>query len=207
MSSSKKCTKCGTLKKINEFNKGRKSDIFGVRSRCKKCTQEDRRLYCKNNKEKRKIYQTKYQPTASQRMRERYQTEQEFRLARIFRSRVRDALRVAGCCKKYSSRQGSSLLGCSFSEYKKYLESKFQEGMTWDKVVSGDIHIDHIIPCSAFDLSKAEAQKRCFHYTNTQPMWAKENLKKSKTLDISFIKNIPDISPYLKNIIQQNVQT
>ena len=68
------------------------------------------------------------------------------------------------------------LLGCSTKDWKIYLESKFVNGMNWDNY--GEWHIDHIIPCAAFDLTKPENQKKCFHYSNTQPLWAKDNLRK-----------------------------
>ena len=53
--------------------------------------------------------------------------------------------------------------------------------MSWDKI--NLIHIDHIIPCSSFDLSDPKQQKICFHYTNLQPLWAVDNLKKGARLD------------------------
>jgi len=68
------------------------------------------------------------------------------------------------------------LLGCSYAFYKEYLESLFTPGMTWKN--KNKWHIDHKIPISSFDLTKPEEQKACFHYTNTQPLWAKDNIKK-----------------------------
>ena len=50
--------------------------------------------------------------------------------------------------------------------------------MKWEDVMNGKIHIDHIKPCSSFDLSKPEEQKKCFHFTNLQPLWARDNLVK-----------------------------
>lgn len=44
--------------------------------------------------------------------------------------------------------------------------------MTWENHKHCGWHLDHIIPCSSFDLSDPEQQNKCFHYTNLQPLWA-----------------------------------
>ena len=71
-----------------------------------------------------------------------------------------------------------NLIGCSHEQLIKHIESKFQIGMSWDNYGIRGWHIDHKKPCSLFDLSNSEEQKMCFHYTNLQPMWAEDNLKK-----------------------------
>lgn len=68
------------------------------------------------------------------------------------------------------------LLGCSMNQLKQHFQSKFKLGMSWSNY--GKWHIDHIKPCASFDLSKPKEQKKCFHYKNLQPLWAKENLEK-----------------------------
>lgn len=72
------------------------------------------------------------------------------------------------------------LIGCSVSELKLYLESLFKENMTWNNWGKGEgkWHVDHIIPCAYFELSDPEQQKLCFHYTNLQPLWEKDNVSK-----------------------------
>jgi hypothetical protein len=69
------------------------------------------------------------------------------------------------------------LVGCNIDILIKYIESLFLEDMSWDNY--GKWHIDHIRPCSSFDLSDNEQQKICFNYKNLQPLWAEDNLKKS----------------------------
>ena len=73
----------------------------------------------------------------------------------------------------------TELLGCTFDELKKHLESKFSDGMNWNNYGRKGWHIDHIVPCCFFDLTRIDEQKKCFHYTNLQPLWAKTNLFKA----------------------------
>lgn len=71
-----------------------------------------------------------------------------------------------------------NLIGCSREHLVKYLESKFTDGMTWNNYGKWGWNIDHIIPCHVFDLTDPKQQRECFHYTNLQPLWWKENYQK-----------------------------
>jgi hypothetical protein len=95
------------------------------------------------------------------------------RLLECQSTRVRHALK--GNTKHHRSVE---MLGCNAKELKNYLASKFTDGMTWENYGRNGWHVDHIRPCSSFDLSDPEQQKQCFHYTNLQPLWAKDNLHK-----------------------------
>lgn len=71
------------------------------------------------------------------------------------------------------------LLSCSIEFFKKHIESQFVTGMTWENYGRGGWHIDHIIPCSYFDLKNEEEQWQCFHFRNLRPLWERENIIKS----------------------------
>ena len=60
-----------------------------------------------------------------------------------------------------------------------WLELQFKDGMSWNNWSYKGWHVDHIRPCSSFDLKLSEHQQACCHFTNLQPLWAKDNLKKS----------------------------
>ena len=75
-----------------------------------------------------------------------------------------------------------SLLGCSLDEFRAHIESLWTPGMDWYNWTRDGWHIDHIRPCSSFDLALLEEQKKCFHYSNMQPLWAVDNLKKGNRL-------------------------
>jgi hypothetical protein len=62
--------------------------------------------------------------------------------------------------------------------------------MSWENYGLYGWHIDHILPCSSFDLLKPEEQRKCFHWSNMQPLWARDNLRKSAKI----IKNDLDSS-------------
>ena len=81
---------------------------------------------------------------------------------------------------KSNQKSGSAVkdLGCTIPELRQYLESKFQEGMTWDNWGTHGWHIDHIIPLASFNLADRDQFLKACHYTNLQPLWATENLSK-----------------------------
>jgi len=77
----------------------------------------------------------------------------------------------------------TALIGCTVDFLKQHLEQQFQSGMTWSNRGRFGWHIDHIKPCASFDLSDPDEQKKCFHYSNLQPLWWNENINKSARLD------------------------
>jgi hypothetical protein len=72
-------------------------------------------------------------------------------------------------------------IGCSFQEAKQRIESQFTRGMTW-KNYGSFWHLDHIMPLSFFDLSKAEHRARANHISNLRPLKAVENWKKGSKI-------------------------
>ena len=114
--------------------------------------------------------------------RNRRKTNMEYRLIDSLRGRLNSALRKRNVVKLETTMK---LVGCSMPELIKYLENKFKPGMSWKNREKW--HIDHIIPCISFDLSKLENQQKCFHYTNLQPLWAHENYSKgAKIIYVDF---------------------
>lgn len=132
---------------------------------------EKRDQYYKKHRKENYAYNCKYSIN-------RYKIDPIFKLKCDIRTRNRMGLNGILKCDKTQK-----LLGCSFKELKVYLESKFQPGMTWQNHSKTGWHIDHIKPLAAFNLVKESEQKIAFHYTNLQPLWAKENLIKSSWYD------------------------
>jgi hypothetical protein len=94
------------------------------------------------------------------------------RILQNLRTRIRLALKGA---RKVMNTQ--TILGCSILEFRKHIESKFTTGMSWENYGKTGWHLDHITPCSFYDLSDHSQQKACFHYSNIQPLWAKDKQK------------------------------
>ncbi len=76
------------------------------------------------------------------------------------------------------------IVGCSGRELAQHLESQFKEGMSWDNYGRSGWHIDHIIPIASFDLTDPKQQKICFHYSNLQPLWAEDNMRKGANAEL-----------------------
>ena len=110
-------------------------------------------------------------------------TNINYKIHNQIRNRIGSALRLNREYKKQN--KTLELLGCNIIEFKKHIEKQFQPGMTWENHGFYGWHIDHIKPVSSFNLIKNEEQKKCFHYTNQQPLWAHDNLSKNKREIIS----------------------
>ncbi len=95
-------------------------------------------------------------------------------LRRKLRARMRCAIRHLNC-----ERAGFThdLLGCTLEDCRQHIERQFLPGMTWNTY--GAWHIDHIVPCAWFDLTDLQQQRKCFHYSNLQPLWARDNITKN----------------------------
>jgi hypothetical protein len=117
-----------------------------------------------NNKKHIREYYHKYE-------KERFKIDPNYKLIKYTRNRIKSVLKGI-----YKSKSTIKLLGCSIEECWQHLESKFQPGMTREN--HGLWHVDHIRPCISFNLTDPEQQAICFHYTNLQPLWAEDNLKK-----------------------------
>jgi hypothetical protein len=138
------------------------------RNRRKEFILENKRKYYLTHKEKIKEYQRRYK-------RDRRLKDLNYCLRNNIARRILWSLKYYGIKKKLKT---INLLGCDIETFKKYTEQKFKDGMNWDNYGYRGWQIDHIIPCSSFDLTNEENQVKCFHYTNTQPLWWWENLSK-----------------------------
>jgi hypothetical protein len=192
----KKCRICGNEKSILEFGVAHHL-VDGRSSECKVCANEkakkkDRRatrIATKRWKTKnagrlltyQRGWRSKNLDHVRQDARERYTNDTDHRIAAVVRSRVHAGLR--GRVKK--SIRTEDLLGCSFGTLKVRLASMFVPGMTWGNY--GEWHIDHIRPCASFDLTREDEQRKCFHFSNLQPLWAHDNLIKSAKMPLDIL--------------------
>lgn len=130
-----------------------------------------RRRYAKAwiamNKGKARAYAAKWQKKARK-------ADLKFRLRENLSRRIRHALTGVKSAKTLE------LLGCSVEAFRGYLEAHFKPGMTWGNYGSGldRWNIDHKVPCATFDLTDPGQQRRCFHYSNLQPLWELDNKRK-----------------------------
>lgn len=162
------------LAKMREYYANRREQMLKEKQKYYLANKETLRLkkkaYYDSNKSKVIAKNLSYINTRSK-------VDVEYRLSRRLRSRLNLAIR-----NEYKGGLAVKELGCSISDFKEYLESKFQEGMTWDNYGLKGWHIDHINPLSNFDLLDDSQIKLACHYTNLQPLWAKDNLRKSNAL-------------------------
>lgn len=125
---------------------------------------DTRRKWELKNKEKISKYKKKH--------REKESLNPFLKFKRATRNNITKSIKRGGYKKGSSS---FNILGCPFDVFKQHIERQFQKGMTWDNY--GDWHLDHIIPMAS--ATTEEEVLKLNHYTNFQPLWAEDNLKKS----------------------------
>ena len=160
------CCTCKEWKSLTNYNKA-ESHWDKLRNDCKDCLTNWRKNNRTKINEKFIIYE-----------KNRKLTDPEFKLLKTLRSRLNSAVRSQNAHKNVRT---LDLTSCSTNFLMNYLQAKFTEGMTWQN--HGEWHIDHITPCAKFNLLDEQEQKKCFHYTNLQPLWAKDNLIKGSKLN------------------------
>lgn len=155
----KRCKTCENHKPADDFYTGRND--------CKTCHNSKR-----INTDEKRLQQNKY---LNEYRKERYHNDDLVKIDRKVRARINYILR-----KSKSGKSMTDYVGIDRPEYKKYLEDLFEEGMNWDNYGNGKgkWNIDHKTPTKEFDLTDENELKKAFHYTNTQPMWSEDNIKK-----------------------------
>ena len=176
----KHCLKCDEWKVLKEFNKN-KTASDGLQGRCKGCAataykkkvstelgRERVRARLRKAQEKRRANGKLYAY-----LKKRRREEPAFAILCRLRCRVAMALKAQGATKSIGTIE---LLGCTSAFFRSYIEKQFVDGMTWEN--RDKWHIDHRVPCAAFNMLDPLEQRCCFWYKNQQPMWANDNLSK-----------------------------
>ena len=171
---------------VNKNKKKELSSIWYIKNKDKSATynkiyREKNPLKVKELNKKWKIYNKN---KITKQAKERYNSDINFQLRSVLRARLNQAI-------NNGQKAGSAVddLGCSINKLKISLQLKFHrnprnkhEYMTWDNWSRTGWHIDHIKPLDSFNLSDTNQIKIACHYTNLQPMWATDNLKKGNNL-------------------------
>jgi hypothetical protein len=193
----KLCPKCNQLKQSTDYSKNKnKSD--GLSYCCKTCHylyntipnhikyKEYNKNYSKKwrennpeynkiqNKEYAKEYYLKHKNELKEYNKKYSKNRREQDPLFKIKSNIRNT--IIRYIKNPKNTNTEQILGCTFEQLKQHIESQWVEGMNWDNWTQDGWHIDHIIP-----LASAKTEEEIYklnHYTNLQPLWASNNMKK-----------------------------
>jgi hypothetical protein len=197
----KKCRECEIEKNDSLF--------YGKRKVCKDCYKKRfnsdlnkescKRYYQKNKQKSQKKYSEKPKPTRfcevcgcevgkkrrfcedCYRIRRNKKQQKRIEKKTIYEKALHaQRKKLANYVKRDSesyTKWAKEYLGCGKKQFIEYIENLFTEGMSWEN--HGEWHLDHVFPCSKIDASDEEQVKKCFHYSNLQPLWGIDNLRKS----------------------------
>lgn len=145
------------------------------------------RAYVEKNKEKTAAYQAQYRANNREKLRAmknkykraKWRSNAAYRIREIVSNATRRLVKYGW------KKNGQTIrhLGCTPEQLKAHIESLFKPGMTWENHGVSGWHIDHIRPLASFDFSSRVEWGAAMHYTNLQPLWAKENLVKGASVE------------------------
>jgi len=158
--------------KIKEWRENNKEYL---KEYSKKKYQENKELLAENKKKWRKENKDKINEYRRSYQKNRLKNDPLFKLKSSIRNRINTSFKRSGYKKNSKI---FDILGCSFDDFKIYLESMFVKNMSWEN--QGEWHLDHIIPISS--AKSVNDILRLNHYTNFQPLWAEDNIKKSNKI-------------------------
>jgi hypothetical protein len=190
----KVCSQC-SIEKPQE-------DFYPTRNKCKVCYLGNKKKFVKNNPEKvregklkhyrenrdkilqqKKEYRKRNRPAIREYQKEynkhyvpyKLLTDKIYKIKYVIRKLIAHSIWNKGYTKKSRTFE---ILGISYEEFSLYMERQFVKGMSWDN--HGEWHIDHIIPIATAHTE--DDVIRLNHYTNLQPLWAKDNLSKGSKI-------------------------
>lgn len=191
------CGVCKQSKYLDEFYKDKRG-TNGVAGKCKICKKIHgnkhyldnkgyyalkKKIWNKNNIENISKYNKLYNKENKDKIRlyenERYRNVPEYKVRKIINNYIKYGIKEILKGNFPKSENTQQILGCTFEEFKIYLESKFELWMNWDNhgLYNGELNygwdIDHIIPISS--AKTEEDVYKLNHYTNLQPLCSKIN--------------------------------
>lgn len=175
----KTCIKCHLSQSKLEYRIGENV--------CNTCQKERLYEWRKENPEKFQAICQKsrskpdYREKQNESKRERYNNNTNENLSLNYRRYLRDYIHHGKTTKNIDK-----IVGLSQEKMREWLEFNFKSGMTWDNYGTY-WNLDHIKPCSCFDLSDKEQLYECFSWKNTFPVYYKENLTKFNKVDEDLI--------------------
>ena len=182
------CHTCKEFKTWDNYNKGGDRLPYGRMHRCKSCSSEyqqtradknsayNRQYHIDNPNAQKEYYEANKQAINKQvgkRHIQRRQEDELFKLACNLRAYSGRAFKYI---KEGKTKSTFAMLGCTLEELKQHIEAQWEEGMNWDNHSLKGWHVDHIVPLASAN-SKEEMEK-LLHYTNLQPMWGIDNIRK-----------------------------
>ena len=164
--------------KYHNDPKDREKKINASNSRYHKLSPEEKKERSRKNRAARdpdelKKYHREY-------FAERIKSDLNFLLISNLRTLTKGAIKRGG---SETEAKTIELIGCSLEECRKHIEEQFDEKMNWENWDRKGWHLDHIRPCSSFNLSEDKQQYVCFNWRNLRPLWWDKNINKKDKYD------------------------